>query len=416
LEHSSGTGIKSIFGLLVGKVGSVLQKADNFTFISLRTKVPLFVGTVSLFSSIGLALSSYQIGLNAIKLSEEQEQSSVLNLIQSSLQEANKKALARADLISRLPFVEKNLREKSRDELLNNIKPALKAQKERFSVTEAQFHLPPAKSYLRVFKPKAPQEDLSSFRQMILRVNREKVPLSGIEIGRRGIGVRGVVPISDKQGHIGSFEIAMDFKPILDTLKKTTGYESGVFVDENRMSEVATLIPKPDLEKIVGGMRVQDVSNWKTIRSVITPDIMATTKQVDFKVVKKENEPFSLILVPLQDYKGQQIGIIVFTKSLKYLEEIKASLFWNNIFLALAQALVITGAASVLFNGLLMRPILALGNRIKMLSQAVDTIDLVDGSFDELSSRVDEIGQIAKDCQILQNSTINTRLLNASSK
>ena len=120
--------------------------------------------------------------------------------------------------------------------------------------------------------------------------------------------------------------------------------------------------------------------------------------------------------MPLQDYKGQQIGIIVFTKSLKYLAEIKASLFWNNIFLALAQALVITGAASVLFNGLLMRPILALGNRIKMLSQAVDTIDLVDGSFDELSSRVDEIGQIAKDCQILQNSTINSRLLNASSK
>ena len=77
---------------------------------------------------------------------------------------------------------------------------------------------------------------------------------------------------------------------------------------------------------------------------------------------------------------------------------------------------MITGAASVLFNGLLMRPILALGNRIKMLSQAVDTIDLVDGSFDELSSRVDEIGQIAKDCQILQNSTINSRLLNASSK
>lgn len=416
MEHSSGTGIKSVFGLLVGKVVSVLQIADNSTFISLRTKVPLFVGTVSLFSSIGLALSSYQIGLNAIKLSEEREQSSVLNLVQSSLQEANKKALARADLISRLPFVKKNLREKSRDELLNNIKPALKVQKELFSVTEAQFHLPPAKSYLRVFKPKAPQEDLSSFRQMVLRVNREKVPLSGIEIGRRGIGVRGVVPIGDEQGHIGSFEIAMDFKPILDTLKKTTGYEAGVFVDENRMSEVATLIPKPDLEKIVGGMLIQDVSSWKTIRSVVTPDIMTTTKQVDFKVVKKENEPFSLILVPLQDYKGQQIGIIVFAKSLKYLEAIKASLFWNNIFLALAQALVITGSASVLFNGLLLRPILTLGNRIKTLSQAVDTIDLGDGSFDELSSRLDEVGQIAKDCQILQNNTINSRLLNVSSK
>jgi len=409
-------GIKSSCGFFVGKLGSALAKVDSITFISLRAKVPLFVGAVSLFSSIGLALSSYQIGLSAIKLSENQEQNMVLNLIQSSLQEANKKALARADLISRLPFIQKNFRENSRDELLDNIKTSLKVQKQRFSITEAQFHLPPAKSYLRVFRPKAPQEDLSSFRQMVLKVNKDKVPLSGIEIGRRGIGIRGVVPISDEKGHIGSFEIAMDFKPVLDSLKKTTGFESAVFVDEDKMSEIATLIPKPDLEKIVGGMRVQEATNWKTIRSLVTPDIMTTTKQVDFKVLKNNNESYSAILVPLQDYKGQQIGLIVTAKSLKYLENLKASLFWNNIFLALAQTLVITGTASILFNGLLLRPVLALGNRIKSISKAVDTVDLSDDSVDKLASRLDEVGQIARDCQILQNNIINSRSLDISSK
>jgi hypothetical protein len=416
LEHSSGMGIKSSCGFFVGKLGSALAKVDSITFISLRAKVPLFVGAVSLFSSIGLALSSYQVGLSAIKLSENQEQNMVLNLIQSSLQEANKKALARADLISRLPFIQKNFRENSRDELLDNIKTSLKVQKQRFSITEAQFHLPPAKSYLRVFRPKAPQEDLSSFRQMVLKVNKDKVPLSGIEIGRRGIGIRGVVPISDEKGHIGSFEIAMDFKPVLDSLKKTTGFESAVFVDEDKMSEIATLIPKPDLEKIVGGMRVQEATNWKTIRSLVTPDIMTTTKQVDFKVLKNNNESYSAILVPLQDYKGQQIGLIVTAKSLKYLENLKASLFWNNIFLALAQTLVITGTASILFNGLLLRPVLALGNRIKSISKAVDTVDLSDDSVDKLASRLDEVGQIARDCQILQNNIINSRSLDISSK
>lgn len=409
-------GIKSSCGFFVGKLGSALAKVDSITFISLRAKVPLFVGAVSLFSSIGLALSSYQVGLSAIKLSENQEQNMVLNLIQSNLQEANKKALARADLISRLPFIQKNFRENSRDELLDNIKTSLKVQKQRFSITEAQFHLPPAKSYLRVFRPKAPQEDLSSFRQMVLKVNKDKVPLSGIEIGRRGIGIRGVVPISDEKGHIGSFEIAMDFKPVLDSLKKTTGFESAVFVDEDKMSEIATLIPKPDLEKIVGGMRVQEATNWKTIRSLVTPDIMTTTKQVDFKVLKNNNESYSAILVPLQDYKGQQIGLIVTAKSLKYLENLKASLFWNNIFLALAQTLVITGTASILFNGLLLRPVLALGNRIKSISKAVDTVDLSDDSVDKLASRLDEVGQIARDCQILQNNIINSRSLDISSK
>lgn len=416
LEHLSGMGINSSYGFLVGKLGSAIAKADNITFISLRVKVPLFVGAVSLFSSIGLALSSYQVGLSAIKLSESQEQNMVLNLIQSSLQEANKKALARADLISRLPFVQKNLRENLRDELLENVEPSLKVQKQRFSVTEAQFHLPPAKSYLRIFRPKAPQEDLSSFRQMVLKVNKDKLPLSGIEIGRRGIGIRGVVPISDEKGHIGSFEIAMDFKPVLESLKKTTGFEAAVFVDEDKMSEIATLMPKPDLEKIIGGMRVQEATNWKTIRSLVTADIMTRTKQVDFKVLKNNNESYSAILVPLQDYKGQQIGLIVTAKSLKYLENLKASLFWNNIFLALAQTLVITGTASILFNGLLLRPVLALGNQIKSISKDLDSVDLNDAEVDKLASRLDEVGQIARDCQVLQNNIINSRSSNVSSK
>jgi hypothetical protein len=91
-------------------------------------------------------------------------------------------------------------------------------------------------------------------------------------------------------------------------------------------------------------------------------------------------------------------------------------LFWNNIFLALAQTLVITGTASILFNGLLLRPVLALGNRIKSISKDVDTVDLSDDAVDKLASRLDEVGQIARDCQVLQNNIINSRSLNLSSK
>ena len=77
---------------------------------------------------------------------------------------------------------------------------------------------------------------------------------------------------------------------------------------------------------------------------------------------------------------------------------------------------MITGTASILFNGLLLRPVLALGNRIKSISKAVDTVDLSDDSVDKLASRLDEVGQIARDCQILQNNIINSRSLDISSK
>jgi hypothetical protein len=349
-------------------------------------------------------------------MSEQQLTTNVENQILSLLQDANSKSLARADLISRLPFVQEYLASRSRDKLLETIKPALKVQKERYFVTEAQFHLPPATSYLRVFKPKAPQEDLSSFRQMVLRVNKEQIPLSGIEIGRRGIGIRGVVPIQEQGVHIGSFEIAMDFKPLLNNLKKISGYDSAIFVSEEKMSRVATLIPKPDPEKIIGAMRVQDATNWRLIRGLTTPDLINSTFQMDAYHKEYDGESYSLILVPLMDFKGEQIGLIVAAKTMRYFENLRSSLFWNNIFLACGQALVITGIASILFNGLLLRPIVSLGRSIKSMLGQRDVKDENSSSMDYLSTRRDEVGEIARDCKTLQSHVLEVNQASPDSR
>lgn len=390
------------YALLSNLADKLIRKADTESSLRLRTKVPLMIGVVTIASSLGLAVSSYQIGADAIEVSQKQLVTTTQDLILSLLQDTNVKSMAHADLISRLPFVEDNLTKKSKDALLNALRPALDVQKQKFAITEAQFHLPPATSILRIFKPEAPQEDLSSFRQMVLKVNKEHIPLSGIEVGRRGVGIRGVAPIQNQGVHIGSFEIAMEFKPVLDNLKRISGYESAVFVDEEKMSKIATLIPKPDPEKIIGSMRVQEATNWRLIRGLTTPDIIDSTNQMDAYQKKYDGDTYSMILVPLLDFKGEQIGLIVATKSLKYIENLRSSLLWNNAFLAMGQALTVTALASVLFNGLLLRPILALGTGIRAMLEDGDTKDSASASLDELSTRRDEVGAIARDCKDLQ--------------
>ena len=380
----------------------LIRSLDGETRLKLRFKVPLMLGVVAISSSLMMAITSYQIGVSAIDLAEEEITSIVQSSILSLLQDANGKSLARADLISRLPFVQKDFASRSRDELFKSISPSLKVQKERFFVSEAQFHLPPATSYLRVYKPNAKQEDLSSFREMVLKVNKDKLPLSGIEIGRRGIGIRGVVPINNNGVHAGSFEIAMEFKPVLNNLKKLTGYDAAVFIDEERMSKIATLIPTPDPEKIIGGMRVQESTNWRLLRGITNPDIINSTKEALTEKKFYDGEDYSLIITPLVDYKGQQIGLIVAAKSLKYTDDLKHSLFWNNIFLAFGQALVVTAFASVFFNGLLLRPILSLGKNIKDISEDTHVSDSSPNSLDPLLNRRDEVGEIARDCKELQ--------------
>jgi methyl-accepting chemotaxis protein len=237
---------------------------------------------------------------------------------------------------------------------------------------------------------------------MVLKVNKDKVPVSGIEIGRRGIGIRGVVPINNNGVHAGSFEIAMEFKPVLNNLKKLTGYDTAVFIDEERMSKIATLIPTPDPEKIIGGMRVQESTNWRLLRGLTNPDIINSTKEALTEKKFYDGEDYSLIIAPLVDYKGQQIGLIVAAKSLKYTDDLKYSLFWNNIFLAFGQALVVTAFASVFFNGLLLRPILSLGRNIKDISENTHVSDSSPNSLDPLLNRRDEVGEIARDCKELQ--------------
>jgi methyl-accepting chemotaxis protein len=366
--------------------------------MQLRLKVPFLVTLVVLVTSIFLAFSSYQSALQSIEAAGKKELETAAILIQNTIQEQSQKALARADLISRLPSIQQAFRDNKPDQLLQIIQPAFDVQRNRFSITEGQFHLAPATSYLRVFAPTQGRgEDLSSFREMVVLTNSRQESESGVEIGRSGLSIRGVVPVIDTQGAIGSFEVGMSFKPVLETIKKITGFEVGVFVDEQLMSTIATLAPKADSERIVGGQRNEDSTNWQSIRSLVSPDLLTKTNDVNEKIQNINGINYGIALVPLLDFKGKKIGMIVAGRSFQNLTNQATAALVNNIALAILQVLVLIGTVLVLFNGLLMRPMLALGNLITNLAK-----DDVFTTVDDLSTRRDEVGQIARSYELLQ--------------
>ncbi|MEH2243294.1 cache domain-containing protein [Nostoc sp.] len=366
--------------------------------MQLRFKVPFLVTLVVFVTSIFLAFSSYQSAYKSIDAAGKQELQTTANLIQNSIQEQSTKALARADLISRLPPIQQLFRTNNREQLLETILPSFEEQKASFGVADAQFHLPPARSYLRVFTPNdGINEDLSSFRETVVLTNQKQERQSGVEIGRRGLGIRGVVPVRDAQGPIGSFEIALSFKPVLDALKKVTDFEGGVFVDDKLMSEIATQVDKPDSERIIGGLRNQDSTNWQVIRSLVSPDLLTKANDVTLNIQNINGMDYGIALVPLLDFKGKKIGVIVAGRDFQSLTSQARAVLVNNIVLAIFQVIVLTGTVSVLFNGLLMRPILALGNLIA--NSARDDVFI---TVNDLSTRQDEVGQIARSFELLQ--------------
>lgn len=104
------------------------------------------------------------------------------------------RAVSLGALVSEMPQVKDAMTEGDRETLAEMFLPGFDTMRDAWDVRQFQFHLPPATSFLRVHKPEKFGDDLSGFRQTVLDANRDSRPVTGLEKGVAGLGVRGVAP------------------------------------------------------------------------------------------------------------------------------------------------------------------------------------------------------------------------------
>ncbi len=119
-------------------------------------------------------------------------------------------AQALAEQTALTPGVGAMLAEGRREDLLRFTQTAYQRIKESEDLSQMQFHLPPATSFLRLHKPEKFGDDLSALRPTLVAVNRDRRPLIGIESGVFGIGIRGLAPVFVGDRHVGSVEFGAD--------------------------------------------------------------------------------------------------------------------------------------------------------------------------------------------------------------
>jgi hypothetical protein len=365
--------------------------------MQLRIKVPLLITLVAFVTSLALSLFFYGTALQSIENNQKEALNTTVTLIQKYTDENTKKALSRAEMVAALPSVQQAFRARDRDQLAQILVPTFLIQRDRYDVREAHFHLAPATSFLRLFFLKKYGEDMSSFRETVLITNQKQEPQSGVEISRHGLNIRGVVPIADAQGPIGSFEVGMSFNGVLDAVKQVTGFELGVFIDNELMSKVATGLPAPESDRVIGGLRNESATNWSVVRSLVTPDLLRKVNDTTLKLQKIDGVDYGLALVQLLDFKGKKIGVIVAGKSFQELTSQANAVLINALVISLFAVIILGGTSTILFNGLLMRPMMAVGNCITSMA-----IDDVFKPIEDLASRRDEVGKIARSCELIQ--------------
>lgn len=122
---------------------------------------------------------------------------------------------------------------RNREYLKRRLVPLFKkVLKPKFGVKQFQFHLPPATSFFRIHKPNKYGDDLSSFRKTVVTANTEKRVVSGVEVGRAGLGIRVVYPVFYNGTHIGSVEFGISYKEavegVISLYKKNANFAVGI--------------------------------------------------------------------------------------------------------------------------------------------------------------------------------------------
>jgi methyl-accepting chemotaxis protein len=282
------------------------------------------------------------------------------------------RALDMATLVSENPDVQRAFAAGDRDFLRATYEPGFAKMKAEHGVRQFQFHLPPATSFLRVHKPEKYGDDLSGFRKTVVRANQTHAPVSGVEKGVAGIGVRGVVPVFHDGTAVGTVEFGMSAdQSLFDRFQAQTQAQVAALVDNgDGFASIGTTFP----ETVVFDPALLEQGLKGVVR---LPD----------RAVGGTSH--ALLAGPLMDYSGDPVGVIVLaTDQSVFLNALESGR--RSMILSGAVVFVVALLAALVFSR-------SLANGIKRLAAATQRIAA--GETEEAvpgQDRGDELGLIAR--------------------
>ncbi|BCW87888.1 hypothetical protein sos41_10200 [Alphaproteobacteria bacterium SO-S41] len=289
------------------------------------------------------------------------------SILENALSGAESKALARAEMIASLPTTVTLMATQNREGLLAEYAGMFAIQKEKYGVDQAQFHVPPATSLLRLQAPDKFGDDLSKSRPLVFAANRDKAVKKGFAVARTGPAIFGVAPIKDAAGtHLGTFEFGIDFGSLLDGLKASFGLELAVFIEEKPLRDFGTGV---DPARLADQNRVGRFIRWHATNLALVSELAG---DADISVVNEpttyvrtaEGTPYGVLLFPLKNAAGDALGVLVVARDFSGSRAASGrSLVWQIAFAVFA-VVILAGTAIVVVRGRVLRPLTVLDARL----------------------------------------------------
>ncbi|MEO5348358.1 MAG: hypothetical protein H7836_01745 [Magnetococcus sp. YQC-3] len=359
---------------------------------------PTVLIVATLIAVAAISLVSMGIAKRMTASFEEGQFELMERIMQSKLRGAEGKAASGAEMIATMPAVKRAFAAHNREELLAAVQDSFRVSHEKYGISQAQFHDSPAKSFLRVHNPAKFGDEQSHFRQMVVEVNRERSLRRGIEVTSSGIGIFGTVPVADETGKpLGSFELGMEFGPLLDELKKTYEFELAIFLEEKILRETATSLSGDILndQNRVGKFIRFYATHADMMRALVSDEEVNVTETAHY-LKESQGVPYGVVTMPVYNYAKKQIGVVAMAKDFSATRSSEGrAVVWQGL-LAVVSFILLMGVILATIRGLLLIPLRVLGERMAALAggdtaQPMEHIDALCAEMQKMAQHYEQL-------------------------
>lgn len=336
-------------------------------------KVRLTAYLVSLLTATVVVLVSVMLNgmTETVSRAEERELRGYLGAVEAMAGLRTQTALALADMVAAMPSVQSAVAEGNRSGLLSLFSAPFARLQEDSGVQQFQFHMAPAISFLRLHQPDLFGDDLSSFRQMVVEVNRRGTAIQGLENGVAGLGARAIVPIVSSGKGGGSVEFGMDF-----------GQEFAWQFKARFAADMAIHLPQGSEFRTVAATSSALLTDPEWRRQ-------AFAGQTVLRHFTAEGRSIATLLAPIKDYSGKPVAVVEISMDAGEYTAQYAQVRWRAFGIGIV--VLAAGVAIAWFiSRAISRPLMAMTEAMHRLAEGDLGIDV------PAADRTDEIGRMAR--------------------
>ncbi|WP_141054624.1 cache domain-containing protein [Aliarcobacter cryaerophilus] len=229
--------------------------------------------------------------------------SNQIQIIENELENQKNQALSLALMFSRNQEIIKSLENKNNIELKKELLKLLNIiETYTKNSIDVQIHTKDLEVFTRSWEDKDFGLKLDSFREGLVKVKNQKEPYVSSELGKR-FNIKAIVPIyNDKNIFIGSLEVIVDFKSLVNRLK-TLGIDSIVMLEKDYL-KIATY-----------HQNNQKFKDYAILESSFTKGLLDILEK-NPQFLKKDKFYYELdnrifTQIPLGEFENSSVGVLL---------------------------------------------------------------------------------------------------------